>query len=127
MSSLSVHRRGILLTTAILAAWAFLAVRSPHLTYHFAPLLAGAAWPIAIRREEPQPVRFAAFTGLAAFVFVGTTSIVLALAGYMEGPTFWERGPAVYEALLFAAIASAFGVRVASRENPGLLGRLMAD
>lgn len=115
MTALRTHARGVLLTTAVLAIWAVLAIRSPDLTYHFAPLIAGAAWPIVIRREGPPPVRDAVWGALGAFVSTSVVALLLATGGYLDGPTFWNEGPALTEALLFTALGAALGAAVSLR------------
>jgi hypothetical protein len=51
-------------------------------------------------------------------------SIVLHATDRLNGPTFWDEGPALVEAILFSVVAAAWGLRVATRSEPGLLGRL---
>jgi len=58
-------------------------------------------------------------------VLVAATSIGLHIADRLEGPTFWNEGPALTEAIIFAVVAAAFGARSASRKRAGLLGTLI--
>ena len=64
-------------------------------------------------------------TGGIVLAFMLGITLLLELAGRQEGPNFLEMGPAWPEAVLFSAIGVFIGVRAASRENPGLLGRLV--
>ncbi len=121
---LVVHGRGLSLNATVTTLWVILAVRNPVLTYHFAPLLAALAWPVAVRRSNPQPVNVAGLAATGSFLLVAVVGIVLAAAGKLDGPTFWNDGPALIEVLLFAAIGAGFGARVATRERPGILGGL---
>ena len=121
------HRTGLLLTFGVLAIWVFLAVRNPDLTYHFAPILAALAWPLSIRRSEPQPAAAAAQVGAASFAVVAAVSVVLWFSDKMLGPTLWSDDGAIGEAILFAALGAGLGVRVATRERAGLLGKLFAE
>ena len=121
------HRTGFLLTIGVLAIWAVLAVRNPDLTYHFAPILAAVAWPLSIRRSEPQPAPAAAQVGAASFVVVAAASVVLWFGDKLMGPTLWSDDGAIIEAMLFAALGAALGVRVATRERAGLLGKLFTE
>jgi len=121
------YRTGFLLTLGVLAIWVVLAVRNPDLTYHFAPILAALAWPLSIRRSEPQPAAAAARIGAASFALVAATSVVLWLGDKLMGPTLWSDDGSIVEAILFAALGAALGVRVATRERAGLLGKLFTE
>ena len=115
MTALRIHSRGLLATSATLAIWTVLAIRSPDLTYHFAPLIAAAAWPVLVRRNEAPPVRDSVAAGVGAFALVSGVAVLLAAGGYLEGPTFWNDGPALTEAFLFAGLGVAAGVAIARR------------
>jgi hypothetical protein len=117
--------RGALLTSAVCLIWVGLAVRSPSLTYHFAPLIAGVLWPLSLRSDGRRSTRDAWTAGAAAAALVSVTSIGLHLVDKLEGPTFWNEGPPLTEAVIFAVIAAAFGARSASRKRAGLLGTLV--
>ena len=95
-----------LATIAVLAIWAALSLRRPELTYHFGPLLAAAAWPMAHRSRHGRAARNASI-GLAAAVF-----IIVAAAS----TTVW-----LAEAFIAAAVGAAYGGRVLARESAGLL------
>ncbi|MGI9607008.1 MAG: hypothetical protein ACR2P0_12790 [Acidimicrobiales bacterium] len=116
--------RGGAITVAVCALWAFLALRRPELTYHFAPLIAATAWPVALRTGGRRSRRDAAIGGVAAAAVVIVTGLVLHVADALDGPTFWNDGPALSENIIFALVGAGFGARVASRERPGLLGSL---
>ena len=114
-------------TFAILGVWVALASRSPHLTYHFAPLLAGAAWPVLKRTYGPVSTTRASKAAFGAFVSTVIVGLVLTATDRLEGPTLWDRGHAFWEVLIFAAIAAAWAMRAATREHGGILSSLLRD
>lgn len=116
-----------LATLAILAVWSVLAYRSPTLTYHFAPLLAAAAWPVLERRSGSVPRAQALVAAVGAFAATTATGVALTIADRLEGPALWDRGHALWEVVIFAAVASAWALRVATRDRPGLIGALVGD
>ena len=87
-------------TIGALAVWAFLATRNPDLTYHFAPLIAAAAWPVAGSR---------AHTAVVSGILTLATSIGLAAAGSLEGPDLVGGHAALAEAVLFTFAGAAGG------------------
>ena len=86
-------------TIGTLAVWAFLATRSPDLTYHFAPLIAAAAWPVAGSRAN---------TAMISGPLTLLTSIGLAAAGSLQGPDLVGGHAALAEAVVFG-VAGAVG------------------
>lgn len=119
--------RPVIVVAATCAAWVALAVRSPGVTYHFAPLIAAGAGPALARGILPtdrRPLLFAIGFASTAFVFV--VGALLASTGHLEGPTLWHTRPATFEAFGFALIGGSWGTRVALRERPGLVGRLVS-
>ena len=122
---MKVHLRGAAISILALAVWSVLAVRSPDLTYHFAPLIAAIAWPLGTRRAEPAHPPAALSAAIAALATVSLASLILHVAGQLDGPTFLDTRPAVIEAVLFAIAGAAIGYRAATRQNAGLLGRIL--
>ncbi len=114
--------RGALLTSLVCVVWAALAVRSPTLTYHFAPIIAGVLWPLSLRSAGRRTLQDSSIAGAGAALLVVSTSVVLQLGSWLEGPTFWNEGPALTESILFGVLGAMFGTRAASRQRPGLLG-----
>jgi hypothetical protein len=106
---------------AAAGVWSALALSNPTLTYHFAPLIVAAAWPVTRRTtdgrvERDRALRLAA----SAFALTVLTTLVLWLADAMRGPTFWTEGGAVWESVAFAFVGAAWGVRVLTRARGGL-------
>lgn len=109
-------------STAAALVWAVLAWRTPTSTFHFAPLIVAAAWPVVARsygerHDRPQAGMVAASAAGLAMV----TGLVLLAAGRLEGPTFWSDGGAIVEVALAAVLGGAYGFRVLTRERRGLL------
>ena len=103
--------------------WTGLALRHPTLTYHLAPVLAAAAWPLAARITRG---RTSVAVGLRA---AGGGLLVTALATAELNTLDALRGPALIggsattEALLGALAGAAWGARAVTRAHPGLLVR----
>lgn len=119
------HLRGAVITLVICVVWVVLARRSPELHYHFVPLLAAAAWPLSLRSQGQRSVRDAVEGATGAVAITLVTTLVIQLAGYMNGPNFLHEGPAWPEAALFAFLGAIIGVRTTSRTRPGMLGSLI--
>lgn len=110
---------------AVCAVWSALAIRSPDLTYHFAPVIAAAVWPLSMRSNGRRDSRDAMTSAIGAFLLVSAVALGLHVTDNLTGPTFWNEGPALTEAIVFAAVGAAVGGRAASRAGAGLLGRLV--
>jgi hypothetical protein len=117
--------RGALLTSLVCVIWAALAIRSPTLTYHFAPIIAGVLWPLSLRTAGRRTAHDAWSGGAGAAVLVVVSAAVLHFGGWLEGPTFWNEGPSISEAVLFGLAGAMLGARSASRQRPGLLGSIV--
>ncbi len=109
------------LSVTAAAVWGALALSNPTLTYHFAPLVVAAGWPVAERtargRVEARRTRTPVAGSLLLTVLV---SLALWLGDAMRGPTFWTETGAIWEAVAFAALGSAWGFRVLTRARGGL-------
>jgi hypothetical protein len=110
------------LSLAAAGVWLALALANPSLTYHFAPPVVAAAWPIARRTTAGEvPLRSALMVTGAALGIIVATLLALGLSDALEGPTFWSDGGAAWEALTFATVAALWGLRVSTRSRAGLL------
>lgn len=108
---------GLPFTAAAAAAWIVLALNSPTTTYHFAPMVAAAAWPVALRlrvglRLSAKAVSVAAGRGIAVALAV---TLALASTGALAGPTFFGTPHALAESLVMAGIGAVIGVLFARR------------
>lgn len=117
--------RAVLLSGVVAVVWMGLAWRSPTLTYHFAPLIGGVVGPLSLRSQGRADAALTQKVGGIVLAMLGGVTLLLELAGRQEGPNFLHSGPAWPEAVLFAVVGVAIGVRAASRERPGLLGSLV--
>jgi glutathione S-transferase len=69
---------GAVLSVAVVLAWFLLATAHPGKTYHVAPVLVAAAWPITRRwrTRVPLPCRAAAATALGATVGLAASAVL---------------------------------------------------
>jgi hypothetical protein len=109
------HTVGAAATVVVIAAWAVLAGWRPDVTYHLAPVFAGAAWPVALRRGGPLRVApvDAVRGALGAAALTALASLVLWSLGLLDGPTFWNDGPAIVETLPAVVVGAVGGYRYA--------------
>ena len=119
------HKRGALITGLVCAVWIVLAQRNPTLHYHFAPLIAAVVWPLSLRSKGRREKADAFTGGAGSLALTLLVTLVIQLAGTMDGPNFLHAGPAWPEAVLFAVLGAALGSRAAGRDKPGILGRLV--
>jgi hypothetical protein len=95
---------GIANLSGLLAAlWVVLAWLNPDVTYHMAPPLVAAAFPLGHRLRVRQPLNgvqaFATFVGSMLNVAVPTA--ILAWADKLAGPSLLPTGGAVLESVVF--------------------------
>ena len=116
------HLLGAGLTALVAVAWVGLAARTPTATFHFAPLIAAAAWPAALRGGGPLRVApVDAFRAAAGAAAVGFAALGVLLAfDWLRGPTFWDAGPAVVEVVPMIVVGAAAGYRYARCGTPGV-------
>lgn len=109
------HRIGAVATGVVIAIWVLLVVWRPTVTFHLAPVFAGAAWPVALRRGAPLRVagRDAALGAVGSGA--ATVAVVLALwqLDLLRGPTLWESQGAIVEVLPAAVLGAVGGYRYA--------------
>lgn len=116
------HLLGAAITTLVALAWIGLAARSPTLTFHFAPLIAAAAWPAALRGGRPLRVApIDALRGGAGAAGISYAAMVILLVfDWLRGPTFWDSGPAVIEVVPMVLVGAVGGYRYARCGAPGV-------
>lgn len=99
----------MLAVVAVATVWTVLAFRRPTSTYHFAPLVVGAAWPVVARM-----IRGSLTTGEAVrasvggLVAVSLVTLDLAVLNALQGPAFFGLSSEV-EAVVFGSIGAAAG------------------
>lgn len=115
----------LLVAVTVTTMWTGLALRQPTITYHLAPVLAAAAWPLVARATRGRTTMA---VGLRA---AGGGLLVTALATAELNTLDALRGPALIggsattEALLGALAGAAWGARALTRSHSGLLGRVL--
>jgi hypothetical protein len=100
---------GIANLSGLLAAlWVLLAWINQDTTYHVAPLLVAAAFPIGHRLRIAGPLRRAqsAATLVGAALNVGVAIGILAWADKLQGPSLLPTGGAVLESVVFGALGA---------------------
>jgi hypothetical protein len=109
-----------LASLGIAVLWCLLALATPRRTYHFAPILAAAAWPATGRmlrgRANPRQGLRAAASGL---LMVAVAAMALTAAGALAGPGLVGDSAPV-EATAGAVLGALWGFRIATRARPGL-------
>lgn len=117
----TVARAG-LWSASVTAVWLVLAFRSPHVTYHLAPFVAAAAWPVSLRWVigAPVPLRAAVVAAAGGLAVTLLGVFVLAIRGSLSGPSVWH-GSGAAESLLLAVGGTLWGWRAAMRRRPGVL------
>lgn len=119
-------RTGVTITVAILVVWTLLALVSPTLTYHFAPLIAAAVTPLWSRREGRQTTAAASRFGALSFGAVSALGVGLWATDNLRGPTLWGSDGAIIEVVIFAALGALIGVRSATSKRQGLLATFVS-
>ena len=97
-------------TSGLIAAlWVILAFANPENTYHAAPVLVAAAFPVAHRfRHGPMHPLTALGAGFGGFINVAVVAGGLTLLDKMQGRSLLPGGPAV-EAIILGAAGAAAG------------------
>lgn len=116
-------RRGAVWPIAVSVVWLALALRSPHVTYHLAPFLAAASWPVALRLRgrAPVPAHRASTVAAGGLGLTLVAAFVLAVGRALGGPSVWH-GSGALETPVVAVVGAAWGWRAATRHRLGLLG-----
>ena len=98
--------------------WAVLVVVRPDTTFHLAPPLVAIVVPAVYRfsggTSRPQALRL---VGIGVGIAIATT-IVLGLAGLLDGPSLLPFGGAFVESLIGATVGGAVGLVLATRPWP---------
>ena len=110
---------GLGFALALAVLWAFLAARSPGVTYHFAPMLIAGVWTAVDGMSEAGSTpRRAVNYALAGLGMAILTTAILSAKGDLQGPVFWDHSddaPVVFENVLFAVLGALIGLAIAIR------------
>ena len=111
--------RGAFLTLGLAVLWVGVALLRSGTTFHLAPLLVAAAFPVAVSYDVEEPISLGGLV-LAALLGLGIAlvgSLILAAAGVMTGPSLLPFGGATTEAVLFALVGAIGGFVIALLRN----------
>jgi glutaredoxin len=102
---------GAVLSVAAALVWFLLATTHPGTTYHVAPVLVAAAWPITRRWHTRAALsgRAAAATALGGAAVGLAATALLAVRHAMSGPTLTGSGTALTETLVAVAVGTVVG------------------
>ncbi|GAB3394184.1 glutaredoxin family protein [Amycolatopsis echigonensis] len=114
---------GAVLSVVVAVAWFLLATAHPATTYHFAPMLVAAAWPVTRRwrTRTVLPGRVAVRTALGGATVAMVITALLAVRHALAGPTLLGTGGALTETLIAVAMGAVFGgvLAVTGRRKAG--------
>jgi hypothetical protein len=109
------HAIGAAASLVAAIAWSVLAAWRPTVTFHLAPVIVAAAWPVALRRGAALRVAASdtlrGAVGGAAIAAVATA--LLAVLDLLRGPTLWGSGPALVEIVPAIVVGAVGGHRYA--------------
>ena len=95
--------------------WIVLASNNPTLTYHFAPAIVAAAWPLV---QEASERRDAAVAGVGALAIALGATIALAIADSLRGPDLVGGHAATAESVVFAVAGAALATAYRLARTP---------
>ena len=104
-------RQPWLTVAGFIGLWAVLALVSPTRTLHLAPVAIGV-WPVlgsVIEKPSLSAVHRIGLTGIGV-ALAAVTTLGLAMAGGLEGPSLLSSGGAALEAYAFAAAGGLAGL-----------------
>lgn len=107
---------GALLALLVAAVWFGLAATHPATTYHVAPLLVAAVWPLGRRWRAGSalPLTGALVPAAGGVLVALATTLVLAVRHALAGPTLAGPGGALAETLIATVVGAGLGLLVAT-------------
>ena len=106
-------RQPWLTVAGFIGLWVILALVSPTRTLHLAPVAVGL-WPVlgsVIEKPSLATIHRIGLTGIGIGL-AAITTLVLTLAGGLEGPSLLSSGGAPLEAYVFAVVAGLTGLAI---------------
>jgi glutaredoxin-like protein len=102
---------GALFTLAASAGWFALATGSPTTTYHFAPAVVAAAWPVGrrLRAGRALPLRAAAGAVLGGALLALIATVFVSASGALAGPALFGLPGPLAETLVSVAVGVVGG------------------
>lgn len=109
----------VALSIVVAAIWMGLAINRPESTFHFAPAVAAAAWPVTARiRSGAASNRAAGLAALGGLVVALAATLILEGVDALEGPEVIG-GSALGESIIASVVGAAWGGWVLTRGRPG--------
>lgn len=107
---------GLAAAVLAVAIWVALATANPSTTYHFAPALVAAAWPVGrrLRAGQALPPPVAMVTALGGAVLALAATALLAATGSLTGPALFGLPDAMTESLVGVTIGTVAGAGLAA-------------
>ena len=102
-------RRGAAYSAGLAVLWVVLALLRSRTTFHLAPLLAAAVFPIVVAWDGEDSYQQLTLASIGGLVVALIATSILALTGEMTGPSLLPFGGAVTESVLFAVVGTAAG------------------
>ena len=106
--------RAIRISLGFALLWAVLAAIRPGTTFHLAPLLVAGAVPWVHRVQAGAPPLNVLRPAAVGLGLAAGTSILLAMAGWLDGPSLLPFGGALEESLVGALVGSLAGLAIAA-------------
>ncbi|MEU4293184.1 glutaredoxin domain-containing protein [Kribbella sp. NPDC026596] len=109
---------GLGLTLVVALGWFALAATHPTTTYHLAPAVVAAAWPVGrrLRTRRALPTATALLTALGSTTIAITATVLLLARDELAGPALLAV-PVLTETLLSAALGALAGAAFAARRS----------
>ena len=109
-------RRAVLISLGLALLWVVVAFLRSGTTFHLAPILVAAAFPVAVSYESRDQIStlhlaLASVIGLAISL---VATLILTTADMMTGPSLLPSGGAVTEAVVFSLIGAIGGFVIAT-------------
>ena len=114
-------RRAVSISLGLAVLWVVVAFLRSGTTFHLAPILVAAMFPVAVSYDSPDQIStlhlaLASVIGLAIAL---VATLILTLADEMTGPSLLPSGGAVTEAVVFSLVGAIGGFVIATlRRNP---------
>jgi hypothetical protein len=101
---------GLVVTLLAAVGWFALAAANPTTSYHLAPAVVAAAWPVArrLRAGRPLPIIAAALTALGGALAAVAVTLLLSVRGALAGAILFGVPP-LTEAFLSVALGFVAG------------------
>ena len=109
-------QRGLVYTAGLAVVWLIAAAFRPEVTYHLGPILVAGSLPVGmvIDRDRAPGTKLLVLASGVGFVVAVATAVLLAAAGWLEGPTLGPFANAGGESVAGAAFGAVTGFLIAA-------------